>query len=247
MKKIKTIMVDDEPDSIQLLQLQLAQYCPEIEISGAYTSSVKALDDIEKIQPDLLFLDIEMPVMNGFELLEKILHIPFRVIFITAYNQYALKAFRFNAVDYLVKPVDGADLMEAVAKAIKRVRPNATQLSQMQKQLRGEPATRIAIPAQQGGISFIDLNNIVYSEASNNYTRIILADGNRFLISKTLKDVQEVLEEEQFLRVHRQYIVNLNHVKHFNRNEGILTMDNDDLIPIARNQKEKLIERYRWL
>ena len=169
------------------------------------------------------------------------------MIFITAYNQYALKAFRFNAVDYLVKPVDGDDLTAAVAKAIKRIKPTPTQLSQMQKQLRGEPATRIAIPGHQGGISFIDLNDIVYSEASNNYTKIILADGNRFLISKTLKDVQEVLEEEHFLRVHRQYIINLNHVKHFNRNEGILTMDNDELIPVARNQKERLIDRYRWL
>jgi two-component system LytT family response regulator len=247
VKTIKTIIVDDEPDSVQLLQLQLTQYCPEIEICGTYTSSVKALDAIEKIQPDLLFLDIEMPVMNGFELLEKTLHIPLSVIFVTAYNQYALKAFRFNAVDYLVKPVDGDDLIEAVAKAIKRAKPDTTQLSQMQKQMRGEPATRIAIPGQQGGISFIDLNDIIYSEASNNYTRIIMKDGNRFLISKTLKDVQEVLEEEHFLRVHRQYIVNLNHVTHFNRNEGILTMDNDDFIPIARNQKEKLIERYRFL
>lgn len=244
---LKTIIIDDEPDSIKLLQLQLAQHCPEIEIAGTFTSSVKALSVIEKLEPDLVFLDIEMPVMNGFELLEKILHLPFSVIFITAFNQYALKAFRFNAVDYLVKPVDANDLVEAVAKAAKRVKPTATQLSLLQKQLRGEPATRIAIPGQQGGISFIDLNDIIYSEASNNYSKIILTDGNRFLISKTLKDVQEVLEEEHFLRVHRQYIINLNHVKQFNRNEGVLTMDNGDYIPIARNQKERLIERYRSL
>ena len=232
---------------LKRLQLQLAQHCPEIEIAGTFTSSVKALSVIEKLEPDLVFLDIEMPVMNGFELLEKILHLPFSVIFITAYNHYALKAFRFNAVDYLVKPVDANDLVEAVAKAAKRVKPTATQLSLLQKQLRGEPATRIAIPGQQGGISFIDLNDIIYSEASNNYSKIILTDGNRFLISKTLKDVQEVLEEEHFLRVHRQYIINLNHVKQFNRNEGVLTMDNGDYIPIARNQKERLIERYRSL
>ena len=247
MTQLKTIIVDDEPDSIKLLELQLAQHCPDIEIAGTYTSSVKALPAIEKLQPDLLFLDIEMPVMNGFELLEKILHLPFSVVFITAYNQYALKAFRFNAVDYLVKPVDAEDLIQAVAKATKRVKPTPAQLLQMQKQLRGEPATRIAIPGQQGGISFIDLNDIIYSEASNNYSKLILTDGNRFLISKTLKDVQEVLEEEHFLRVHRQFIINLNHVKHFNRNEGVLTMDNGDHIPIARNQKEKLIERYKWL
>ena len=244
---LKTIIVDDEPDSIKLLSLQLSQHCPEVEIAGMYTSSVKALPAIEKIQPDLVFLDIEMPIMNGFELLEKILHLPFSVIFITAYNQYALKAFRFNAVDYLVKPVDAEDLIEAVKKVAKQIRPTAAQLSQMQKQMRGEAATRIAIPGQQGGVTFIDLNEIVYSEASNNYSKLILTDGKQFLISKTLKDVQEVLEEEHFLRVHRQYIVNLNHVKHFNRNEGILTMDNGDHIPIARNQKEKLTERYRSL
>jgi len=242
----KTIIVDDEPDSIKLLQLQLQQYCPEVEVAGAYTSSVKALAAIEKIQPNLIFLDIEMPVMNGFELLEKILHLPFSVIFITAYSQYALKAFRFNAVDYLVKPVDAQDLIEAVAKAGRQIQLTATQLSQVQKQLRGEPATRIAIPGQHG-VTFIDLNDIIYSEASNNYSKLVLTNGNHFLISKTLKDVQGVLEEEHFLRVHRQYIINLNHVKQFNRNEGILTMDNGDHIPIARNQKERLVERYKWL
>lgn len=239
--------MDDEPDSIKLLSLQLSQHCPEVEIAGTYTSSVKALPAIEKIQPDLVFLDIEMPVMNGFELLEKILHLPFSIIFITAYNQYALKAFRFNAVDYLVKPIDADDLVAAVSKAAKLLKPTATQLSLMQKQMRGEAATKIAIPGQQGGVTFIDLNEIVYSEASNNYSKLILTDGKQFLISKTLKDVQEVLEEEHFLRVHRQYIINLNHVKHFNRNEGILTMDNGDHIPIARNQKERLTERYRSL
>jgi two-component system LytT family response regulator len=244
---IKTILVDDEPDSIQLLQLQLADHCPDVEVLASHTSSVKALDAIQNARPDLVFLDIEMPVMNGFELLEKLDHLSFSVIFITAYSQYALKAFRFNAVDYLVKPVDAADLVEAVNKASKRIKPSASQLLQMQKQLKGEPATRIAVPGQQGGINFIDLDDIIYSEASNNYSKLILKDGNRYLISKTLKDVQEVLEEEHFLRVHRQYIVNLNHVKQFNRNESLLTMDNGDHIPIARNQKDRLSERYKWL
>jgi two-component system LytT family response regulator len=243
----KTIIIDDEPDSIKLLELQLEQNCPNVEIVGSSTSSIKGLNEIERLQPDLVFLDIEMPVMNGFELLEKVLHLSFSVIFITAYNQYALKAFRFNAVDYLVKPVDTNDLIEAVAKVSNRVKPTQVQLTQMRQQLRGEPATRIAIPGQQGGISFISLNDIIYSEASNNYSKLILADGTFFLISKTLKDVQQVLEEEHFLRVHRQYIVNLNHVKQFNRNEGVLTMNNGDNIPIARNQKERLIERYKWL
>lgn len=244
--QIRTIIIDDEPDSVKLLQLQLEQYCPHVEVVGSYTSTIKALSAIETLLPDLLFLDIEMPVMNGFEMLDKVLHTNFSLVFVTAYNQFALKAFRFNALDFLVKPIDTNELIEAVAKAEHRIKPTSSQLAMLQKQLRGEPVTKIAIPGSHG-VSFIDLNEIVYSEASNNYSKLVLTDGRNFLISKTLKDVQEVLEEEHFLRVHRQYIINLNHVKHFNRNEGLLTMSNGEHIPVARNQKEQLIEKYRWL
>ncbi len=241
--KLRTIIIDDEPDSVRLLQLQLIQTCPQVEVIATYNNSVKALNEIESLQPDLLFLDVQMPVINGFELLNKILHLNFSVVFITAYNQFALKAFRFNALDYLVKPIDTIDLMEAVAKAEKKIKPTSTQLSLLQRQMRGEIATKIAIPGQNG-ISFIELNEIVFVEASNNYSRLILTDKRIFTVSKTLKDVQVVLEESHFLRVHRQYIINLNHVKQFNRNESILIMDNSEHLPIARNQKEKLIEKY---
>ncbi len=241
--KLRTIIIDDEPDSVRLLQLQLIQTCPQVEVIATYNSSVKALNEIESLQPDLLFLDVEMPVINGFELLNKILHLNFSVVFITAFNQFALKAFRFNALDYLVKPIDTIDLMEAVAKAEKKIKPTSTQLSLLQRQMRGEIATKIAIPGQNG-ISFIELNEIVFVEASNNYSKLILTDKRIFTVSKTLKDVQVVLEESHFLRVHRQYIINLNHVKQFNRNESILIMDNSEHLPIARNQKEKLIEKY---
>ncbi len=244
--KLRTIIIDDEPDSVRLLQLQLIQTCPQVEVIATYNNSVKALNEIESLQPDLLFLDVQMPVINGFELLNKILHLNFSVVFITAYNQFALKAFRFNALDYLVKPIDTIDLMEAVAKAEKKIKPTSTQLSLLQRQMRGEIATKIAIPGQNG-ISFIELNEIVFVEASNNYSKLILADKRIFTVSKTLKDVQVVLEESHFLRVHRQYIINLNHVKQFNRNESILIMDNGEHLPIARNQKERLIEKYGWL
>jgi two-component system LytT family response regulator len=243
---LKVIIIDDEPDSVKLLQLQLAEHCPQVKVVGSYTSTVKALNGIETLHPDLLFLDIEMPVMNGFEMLEKVLHANFSLVFVTAYNQFALRAFRFNALDFLVKPIDTNELIEAVAKAEKCVAPTSSQLSMLQKQLQGAPVTKIAIPGHNG-VSFIDLKEIVFVEASNNYSKLVLSDGRNFLISKTLKDVQEVLEEEHFLRVHRQYIINLNHVKQFNRNEGLLTMINGEHIPVARNQKERLIEKYRWL
>jgi len=243
---LRTIIIDDEPDSVKLLQLQLTRYCPHVEVVSSYTSTVKALDGIKTLMPDLLFLDIEMPVMNGFEMLDKVLHMNFSLVFVTAYNQFALKAFRFNALDFLVKPIDTNELIEAVAKAEHRKKPTSAQLTMLQKQLRGAPVTKIAIPGQNG-VSFIDLNEIVFVEASNNYSKLVLTDRRFFLISKTLKDVQEVLEEEHFLRVHRQYVINLNHVKQFNRNEGVLTMTNGQYIPVARNQKEHLIEKYRWL
>ena len=244
--KLTTIIIDDEPDSIKLLQLQLAQTCPQVDVIATYNSSVKACNEIEGLHPDLLFLDIEMPIIDGFELLNKILHLNFSVIFITAYNQYALKAFRFNALDYLVKPIDTNDLIEAVAKAEKKIKPTSIQLSLLQRQMRGEIATKIAIPGQNG-VSFIELNEIVFVEASNNYSKLILTDKRTFTVSKTLKDVQDVLEESHFLRVHRQYIINLNHVKQFNRNESILIMDSGEHLPIARNQKERLVEKYGWL
>ena len=246
MTKLRTVIVDDEPDSVTLLQMQLKENCPQVEVVGTFTSSLKALSEIQRLQPDLLFLDIEMPAMNGFDFLETIMPLSFRVIFVTAYNQYALRAFRFNALDYLVKPVDTDDLITTVAKAVNSFMPSNDQLRLLQKQLRGEAAAKIAIPGQNG-ITFIDLNDIIYSEASNNYSKIVMKDGPGFLVSKTLKDVQEVLEEDNFLRVHRQYIINLNHVRQLNRNEGVLTMSNGDIIPVARNQKERLIERYRSL
>src|SRR4029079_10050166 len=144
---------------------------------------------------------------------------------------------RVNALDYLVKPIDSNELIEAVEKAVKKVKPTSMQLNQLQKQMKGEKATRIALPGQNG-ISFIELDEIVFVEASNNYSKLVLMDKKTFTISKTLKDVQDVLEESHFLRVHRQYIINLNHLKYFNRNKSILIMDNGIDLPIAKNQKE---------
>lgn len=246
MMPLKTIIVDDEPDSVKLLQIQLQKHCPQVHIVGAFTSSVLALEEIEKLKPDLLFLDIEMPVLNGFELLEKVAYLGLNVVFVTAYNQFALKAFRFNALDYLVKPIDVFDLTTVVAKAAKNSKPTQEQLAALKKQLQGEPVTKIAIPSQNG-ITFVGLDEIIYVEAVSNYSKLFLIDKRTFLVSKTLKDVQEVLENSHFLRIHRQYIVNLNHVKQLNKNDGVLTIVNGMQLPVSRNQKDALIERYKLL
>jgi two-component system LytT family response regulator len=245
MTKIKTIIIDDEPDSIQLLEYQLKKHFPQIQIAGSFTEPQQAIEEIEIIMPDILFLDIEMPVMNGFELLEKIMHLNLNVVFITAYNQFAIKAFRFNALDYLLKPVEISSLKEVIEKLNQRTKPSSLQIEMMQKQLRGEPVNKIAIPSQNG-ITFISLDEILYAEASGSYTKISLTDKRKLVVSKTLKDVTDVLEESHFLRIHRHYIINLNHVKNFIKNDNLIIMNNNDELPIARTQKDILVEKFKW-
>ncbi len=246
MKPLKVVIIDDEVDALSLLQLQLLKHCPQINSISTFTNPLLALQEIKQLNPDLLFLDIEMPVMNGFEVLQKLMPFNFSIIFITAYNQFAIKAFKFNAVDYLVKPIDTKDLIEAVIRVQKMNTVNNNQLNLLQKQVQGEPVNKIAISSHTG-VSFIDLDKIVYAEADSNYSTLVLIDGKRFIISKTLKDLQELLEESHFLRIHRQYIINLNHVQHLDRTKSILTMVNKAELIVARNQKDKLIEMYKWL
>lgn len=246
MKTLKAVIIDDEADAVSLLQLQLFKHCPQIGNVSTYTNPVTALEDIKLLNPDLLFLDIEMPLMNGFEVLQNLAPFNFAVIFVTAYNQYAIKAFKFNAIDYLVKPIDTDDLVEVVKRVREKQTVTNNQINALQKQVQGEPINKIAISSHTG-VSFIDLNEIVYAEADSNYCTLILTDGKRFVISKTLKDLQELLEESHFLRIHRQYIINLNHVQHLDRTKSILTMVNKAELIVARNQKDKLVEMYKWL
>jgi len=246
MRSLKTVILDDEADAVSLLQLQLFKHCPQIGSVSAYTNPVAALEEMKANKPDVLFLDIEMPLMNGFEVLQSLLPVNFAVIFVTAYNQYAIRAFKFNALDYLVKPIDTTDLVNAVERAQLRQAPAASQLSALQRQMQGEPIKKIAI-ASHTGVSFIELNDIIYAEADSNYCTLVLTGNKTFVISKTLKDLQDLLEESHFLRIHRQYIINLNHVHHLDRTRSVLTMVNKAELVVARNQKDKLNEMYKWL
>jgi len=246
---LKAVIIDDEPDCVKLLALQLKMYCPQVQVAGEFTASDKALAMLKELQPDIVFLDIEMPVMNGFQLLEELGTINFSLIFITAYDKFAVKAFRFNALDYLLKPIDGKDLKVAVQKAIQQ-RPDPQQLRSMKEQLHNgekfQPA-KIALP-YQNGVTFTEIKNVLYCESDNNYTRFHIAGGQQYTVAKTLGDIQDVLEERNFLRVHRQYLVNLDHIKKYVRGEGnYLVMSNEESIPVARNKKEKLIEKFGWL
>lgn len=246
----KAIIIDDEADSVKLLSLQLKMYCPQVQVVAGCTDAAEGLEQIKMLQPDLVFLDIEMPVMNGFQLLEKLGAISFSLVFVTAYDQFAVKAFRFSALDYLLKPIDGKDLQVAVQKAAQRHWPVQQQLSMLKEQVHGtaknQPA-KIALPFQNG-VSFVETAHILYCASENNYTRFYAADGQQYLVAKTLGDIQELLEDRSFLRVHRQYLINLDHIKKYVRGEGnYLVLADDTSIPVARSQKDKLIERFGWL
>ncbi len=174
---LKVIIIDDEPDCVKLLALQLKMYCPHVEIVAECTASNDALAQIKALQPDLIFLDIEMPVMNGFQLLEALGTINFSLVFVTAYDKFAVKAFRFNALDYLLKPIDGKDLKVAVQKALLQ-KPNQQQLQSIKQQLYGGEKyhpDKIALP-YQNGVTFTEIKNIIYCESDNNYTKFHIAD-----------------------------------------------------------------------
>ncbi len=247
---MKAIIIDDESDAVELLQIRLGQYCPQVQVIAAHTSSIQGVAAIKELKPDLVFLDIEMPQMNGFQVLEAVENLSFALVFVTAYDKFALKAFKYSAIDYLLKPVESQELIRAVHRAEKQERFVKEQIELLKQQLAqaNKPSNdKIALP-YQNGVTFVKLKDIVYCESDDNYTKFFLIDGQHYLITKSLKDIQELLEDRGFLRVHRQYIINLDQIKKFYKGEGsYLLMTNNKSIPISRMHKEKLIEQFGWL
>ena len=247
---MRTIIIDDELDNVKLLALQLKLYCPKVQILAECTQSKEGLLKIKELAPDLVFLDIEMPIMNGFELLEAVGHLNFQLIFVTAYDQFAVKAFKYSALDYLLKPIDTRELQAAVSKAMLSSQTDERQLHLLKQQFdtnEHKLPDKIALP-YQNGVIFTEINKVIYCEADNNYTRIFLQDGTQYLVSKTLKSIQDILEERNFLRVHRQYLVNLDQIARYVKGEkNYLIMSDGKNIAVARSQKEKLVERFGWL
>ncbi len=247
---MKAIIIDDEPDCVKLLALQLKMYCPFVQVIAECTQSNIAIEKINTLRPDIVFLDIEMPLMNGFQILDSVENTEFSLVFITAYDKFAVKAFKYNAIDYLLKPIDNKELIECVKKIESHKVYPKTQIENLKTQLHAPKKTlpdKIALPFQNG-VTFVHISEIIYCEADNNYTKFYLSNGNYSIVSKTLRDIQEILEEKNFLRVHRQYLINLDHVSKYVKGEGnYLVMSNEMSIPVARNQKEKLIEKFGWI
>jgi two-component system LytT family response regulator len=245
---IKAIIIDDEVHCVDTLSMLLADCCPEVEVTDTCVSAKKGLEAIEKSKPDIVFLDIEMPVMNGFELLENFKQIPFAVIFTTSYDQYAIKAIRFSALDYLLKPIDEEELVNAIKKiSLQKIHPSEEQFRMLidKIQYKKNSLTKVAIPTAEG-FELILAEEIIYFEADDHYTRLFLKNKRKVIACRTLKEMEEQLNDfASFLRVHHSYIVNLNEVTKYIRGEGgYLVMTDGATVNVSRSRKDALLKYF---
>lgn len=245
---IKAIIIDDEVHCLETLSILLKEYCPEVQLMDQCHSAKKGLEAIEKCKPDLVFLDIEMPLMNGFELLEQLSSISFAIIFTTSYDQYAIKAIRFSALDYLLKPIDPKELISAVKKVREdRHLPITEQFQMLLQQVHGKNSgfNKIAVPTSEG-FELLPVEEVIYCEANDNYTHFFLKNKRKIIACRTLKEIQEQLHDLSFfVRVHNSYLVNLNEVIKYVRGEGgYLIMSDGSSVNVSRSRKEALLKHF---
>lgn len=243
---IKTILIDDERNSRESLRKKIQQYCPEVQIQGEYANGLEGLEAIRKETPDLVFLDIEMPLMNGFSMLSELPVRDFDVIFTTAFNQYAIDAIRFSALDYLVKPVDVSELVAAV-KRVKEKSNRSNALSQLELlqqfiEQKNTVPEKIAV-ATSNGFEILEIRNMLFLEAEGNYTRIHLVNTKPLLASKTLKEFEEMLPSSVFCRIHNASLVNISFIVKYNKGEGgQVVLTNGTILDVARRRKDELLQ-----
>jgi two-component system LytT family response regulator len=242
--KIKSLIIDDDPFIRDLLQDKLQLYLPEIEVLATANSGTDGLQKIEQYQPDLIFLDVEMADMTGFEMLTQLTNIPFKTIFITSYSHYAIKAIRFNALDYLVKPIDLGELKMAIQRYKENTTSKQENLQLALNNLKTENVIdhQLILQTQEGELR-LAVKHIVRIEGERNYSYIYLTNRKKKLISKTLSDLEEMLEGKGFFRCHKSYLVNGLHIQSY-PNSLTLVMTDDAEVTIARRKKDVFREWY---
>jgi len=245
---INALIVDDEPKNIRILNGLLEESCPEVKILGEAVSAETAIPLIHEKNPDLVFLDIEMPYGNAFDLLDRIMPINFEIIFITAFDDYTLKAFKYSALDYLLKPVSIDELKTAVRKAKERIRFKNIN-HQLQNLLfninKPSPSLqKIALPCNEG-LVFVLLSDIIRFEAKGGYTQVLTTDGQKYVSSRIIKEYEEILPEDIFFRIHNSHIINLNYVKKYHKGRGgVIEMSDNAQIEVATRRKEEFLARF---
>ncbi|MBV6440652.1 MAG: DNA-binding response regulator [Haliscomenobacteraceae bacterium CHB4] len=244
---IKAVIIDDERPSIETLKWKLENYCPEVAVEAAFDNPAEGVDYLKGNPPDLLFLDIEMPMLNGFDVLEELgRDVPFNIIFTTAYDNFGIQAVKFSALDYLLKPVQNKELKEAIEKHLRKTQGRIPSeqidalLNNVQAERKGR-RVRVALASKES-IEFVDPHDIILCIASSNYTEVYLTNGTKRVISKTLKEFEDLLAPYDFFRPHHSHLVNLNRVREFVRGDGgYLVMENKMQVAVSKSKREELL------
>lgn len=243
---LRVIVVDDEPDAIQAISLIINEYCDFAEVIGKALNIVDARELIIKTKPDLVILDIEMPRGNGFELLESIPNRNFAVIFVTAYNNYAIKAFKYSAIDYVLKPIDIDDFLTAIKKV--NISDNDWQTVSNNKidllldNIKLPTLQKIVISGVDG-VEFINVSDIMRIEANGSYSMVFTTDKKSHIASKSLKDFNDILEQKKFFRIHHSHLINLSFVKKYWFSEGgYIELTDNTTVPMSRRKKEEFMQ-----
>jgi len=244
---IRSIIIEDEEKARSNLTQILSEYCKDVEVVDAQNNVKDGISAIEKHKPHLVFLDVHMQGETGFDLLEQIGKINFEIIFTTAHNEYAVKAFKFSAIDYLLKPVDIDELVNAVNKANTKIEDNATKerYELVVENLKGQKSTfnKIALPTADG-LVFVQVSDIIRCESEDNYTHFFLVNGERFLVSKTIKYFEELLTDQDFFRIHQSHLININHIVEYHKGEGgYAIMSDESSVIVSRRKKEAFLNK----
>ncbi|MEH6679711.1 MAG: LytTR family DNA-binding domain-containing protein [Sediminicola sp.] len=241
---LEAVIVDDEIKALQSLTWELTNFSHEIKVIASFTDPFEALSYLEKNSPDCLFLDIEMPTMDGFQFIQKLTNKNFPVVITTAYNQYAIKALKNDAIDYLLKPIDTDDLNETIVK-IKKFNSKNYSSERLEKILLNFNSNSIQKKITintDGKLLFLENDEILYAESDGNYTTLFLIDGQKIVLTKKLKEVNELLPRDSFFRVHNSYIINLNKIKEFLKTDGYVVLQSNHKIPVSRQKKSDFLD-----
>lgn len=241
---LEAVIVDDEEKALQSLAWELTNFSDEIDVVASFTDPYEALSYLELNVPDCLFLDIEMPTMDGFQFIQKLKNKSFPVVITTAYNQYALKALKNEAIDYLLKPIDSDDLKDTITKIKKFNAKNysAERLENLILKFNARSANKKITFNTDGKLIFLENDEILYAESDGNYSTIYLNDGQKLVLTKKLKEVNEILPKDTFFRIHNSYIINLSKIKEFIRTDGYVILQSNHKIPVSRQKKSDFLD-----
>ncbi|ASV32599.1 LytR/AlgR family response regulator transcription factor [Maribacter cobaltidurans] len=241
---LEAVIVDDEIKALQSLTWELTNFSEEINVTASFTNPFEALEYLGKNTPDCLFLDIEMPTMDGFQFIQKLTNKNFPVVITTAYNQYAIKALKNEAIDYLLKPIDSDDLEDTISKIKKFNAKNfsAERLEQILLNFNSRSVNKRITLNTDGKLLFLESDEILYAESDGNYSTIFLVDGQKIVLTKKLKEVNQLLPEDCFFRIHNSYIINLNKIKEFLKTDGYVVLKSNHKIPVSRQKKSDFLD-----